>query len=722
MIFPHYPGHLVAAILLLASAGLVLVIFRSRELRTPERNKYRRLLMAVQYATILSLLVILWDPSAWRTKPEFARNAVLALFDTSESMSVADEGRLARLDKAVNRFAECFEAHGAMGPEYRICGFDGHAYHCGSAELLRRWGSQTNLHETFSLIADYAAHDAPAGVVVFTDGQAEDKDPRRYLPLQRDNLPVLLVGVGSRRPSADVAIQSLCAPASVWVDTTFTAAVTVAATTVMSDPVTLELLCDGIVVDSRQLRREQFDSSRAGPPEVTVEFKVPAQRLGPQVLTARVRPCHGEINLANNSRSASVEVTQERRLQVLLYSQWATFDIGKVRQALAWDKRIHVDLGFDVIRQQGLADLAAQAPGHVQLPETVAGFYQYDVIILGPCDLDGLANVQREGLYNFVAERGGGLLLLPGRSVTSLAGWRDERAEAMLPVLFGRDHARVWPPRPDAIDLTFEAQVGRVFEPNAFAPPGQPISPYYEIAGVKPASTVLAAVGDVPIVAAHRIGRGRVCLFNASKLFMLYREDRQGGALSELVCGLVAYLGRTPARGAGVELFAERAADAPRRVTFNAYVADRMFHPVAGANVLLTVSDRTVSMEPTGRGYYRTTLDWGPAQSVVATVQAESNGSFLGERTIAANLPPLRDEMSCVDLDEPFLQALAKRTGARYLHIDEIDRKTAEVFVPKHQVGVSETVNSIWPKWPVLLLLCLLLSAGWFVRRAIGLV
>jgi hypothetical protein len=127
-------------------------------------------------------------------------------------------------------------------------------------------------------------------------------------------------------------------------------------------------------------------------------------------------------------------------------------------------------------------------------------------------------------------------------------------------------------------------------------------------------------------------------------------------------------------------------------------------------------------MEPVGRGYYRTTLDWGPAQSVVATVQAESNGAFLGERTIAANLPPLRDEMSRVDLDEPFLQALARRTGARYLHLDEIDRKTAGVFVPKHQVGVTETVSSLWPKWPVLILLCLLLSVGWFIRRAIGLV
>jgi hypothetical protein len=127
-------------------------------------------------------------------------------------------------------------------------------------------------------------------------------------------------------------------------------------------------------------------------------------------------------------------------------------------------------------------------------------------------------------------------------------------------------------------------------------------------------------------------------------------------------------------------------------------------------------------MAPTGGGYYRATLDWGPAQSVVATAQAELNGSFLGERTLATNLPPVRDEMSCVDLEEPFLRALTARIKARYLHIDDLDENAAELFVSRRQLGTTETVTSVWPRWPLLVTLCALLSAGWFVRRAIGLV
>jgi hypothetical protein len=330
--------------------------------------------------------------------------------------------------------------------------------------------------------------------------------------------------------------------------------------------------------------------------------------------------------------------------------------------------------------------------------------------------------VQREGLYDFVAERGGGLILLPGQTILSLAVGRDEQTEALLPVVFESQPHRLWPPRPGALGLTFEAQVGRLFDPNAFADPTLSLSPYYEIARVKPAAATLVTAGNMPVVAAHRLGRGRVCLLNASKLFTLYREDRQGGLLRELLCGLVAYVGRTPAQGAGVELFLERATEDPKRVVFSAYVTDRMFQPVGSANVLLTAGDQVARLEPAGRGYYRATLDWGLTQSVVATAQAELNGSFLGERTIATALPPVRDEMSCVALDEPFLQALAKHTGARYLHIDNLKGQDATRFAPRHQTGMTETINSLWPRWPVLIILCLLLSAGWFLRRAIGLV
>ncbi|HON90309.1 MAG TPA: VWA domain-containing protein [Sedimentisphaerales bacterium] len=737
-----YPGHLVALGLTLATAAVVLVAFHAGPLQTPQRNRYCRLLAALHYAAILLVLVILWNPSAWREEETFGKNTVLAVFDTSESMSVADDGRQSRLDRSLSRFAECFDKPDADGPQYRVYGFDERVYHCGSADLLRRWGLRSNLHEAVSLTADCLTRDAqsptrdePTGLVIFTDGRADDRDPRRYLPALREDLPILIVGVGARSPRPDLAVETLLSPAAVWVDTTYDVGVVVSAAGVPNAPVTLELLCDNEIVGKRQIDREAFKADGTGPAQATLRFTVPAQGLGVHLLTARVPPGRGEINLGNNARTTSVEVMQERPLRVLLYSQWANFNIGKIRQVLSRDKHIRLDLGFDVIKNKPLSDRATRATGYVTLAEFHTRQDEYDVIIDGSSYIGFPGDDFKEKTsYDFFAKRGGAMILLPGETVHTLATDSQERGLSTLPVLFARQEqgafptmavsspARVWPPQRDAIKLSFEAEIAYVFDPSVFAEPQYRVSPYYGIAATKPAATTLAMVGDTPIVSVHRVGRGRVCLLNISKLFTLYREDRQGGALSELMCGLVAYLGRTPSQGANVELFAEWVAEDPRRVQFNAYIMDKSFQPAPGANVLLTVGEQVVSMEPTGRGYYRATLDWGSGQSVVAKAQAELNGSFLGERILATTLPAVRDEMSCVDLDEPFLRSLAERMKARYIHIDDLSEKAAEIFESQRQVGTIEKVTSIWPRWSLLVVLCLLLATGWFIRRAIGLV
>jgi hypothetical protein len=714
MTLVDYPGHFVAMTLALMLGAATYFVFRAAELRTPGRAPYRWLLMLLQYAAIVVLLLIVWNPSRWRSTEVYQQNAVLAVFDTSRSMSTADDEGPSRLDKALESFAQRFGPE-TGGPQYKVYGFDLHAYHCGVPGLLRRWGEQTDLHSVFALLSDLdpaADRKREAGVVIFTDGQTLGKDPRRYPSVAREDLPVILVGVGSRRPIADVAVTSISAPARVWADTASAATVTIKSTNRSADPVTVELRCDDQVIDARQL----------GAADTEVEFAIPPQSLGTHVLTAEVKPLKAEVNTANNIRSTSFEVAQERRLDVLLYTQWANFDVGKIRQSLAWDKRIDLDLAFDVIKDPVLSRTAGAVAGYVKLPRNKEEFFAYDVIILGPCDLSQFTPGQLDGLYRFVADRGGGLLLLPGPAVTSLAAWDDERGNALLPVVLNQREARLWPPKPDAIDVTFEAEIGRVFNPEAFKNQDDALSAYYDIALVKPASTTLAKAQDAPLATAHRLRRGRVCLLNTSKLFTLYREDRQGGLLSEMISGLIGYLGRTPSRGAGIELFVERAPDDPKRAVFSAYVLDKEFQPVDQANVLLSIGERVITMKPLGRGAYSAESDQGYSQSVVATVQAESHGAFLGERTIAASLSPIEDEMSDVHLDEPFLRELAQATGARYVHIDDLDDRAADVFVPRQQVGTTEIVTSAWPTWPLLLALCVLLSINWFLRRAIGLV
>ena len=757
MIFVNYPGHFIACLLVMALGVLVFIAFRSGELRKVKLKRYRLPLALLQYISILILLLILWDPSRPKVNEVVTKNSVLVLFDTSESMSIVEDDKVTRLDKAIEVFNKKFELLDSDGPNYQIFGFDRKFYQSGSSDFLRRWGSETNMHSIITMLHKYnVAEEADkaednqigslqasdsinenlagsknniAGAVIFTDGQADDKNLDSYLPVQGENFKVLLIGIGSRKPQSDIAIKSISAPSRVAIDTAYKVQVDVAVQNIQGRPVLIELLKDDYVIDSREIPADTFapegqrrSSLPVGTKDVTLDFTVGAERLGGYTLSARAKAVEQEVNPANNIRSTMVEVVEDTRLKVLFYSQQASFNIGKVRQALARDNKIQLDLALDVVRAPALSEEAYKRSAYVKLPDDRDGFNKYDIIILGSCNLDSLTGTQIDSLYSFVVDRGGGLILLPGKDESGPAAWMNRKAKALVPVILNADEATMKQYSSGKIELTLEGIDSKIISPEVLKEYDEPTSAYYQIVNTKPAATTLALVEDTPIISLHRVGRGRVCLLNASKLFLWYREDLQGGLLYKLMAGLTAYVGRITNLEAGVRLFAERPSDQTNKVKFNAYVCDKSFVPVTGANVLLSIAEEVSSMNELGGGYYVTEIEDTKDRTIVATAQAEVNGIFLGEKTIAVNLPPVRTEMANVELDEKFLRTLAERLNAEYLYADDIDENVTQTFEAQTLESSSRRMTSIWPNWLLLLVLCTLLSFNWFLRRAIGLV
>ncbi len=757
MIFLNYPGHLIAGLLFIIFAVLVTLAFHSGELRKAKLKHYRLPLILLQYISIVILLLILWNPSRPKISEAVSKNSVLALFDTSESMSIVEDGQITRLDKALNIFEEKFHPLDPDGPDYKIFGFDRRSYQSGSPDFLRRWGPQTNMQNIFTMLrkydianeADFAENaqtdnlqtpdkinenqtvnkNKVTGAVIFTDGQADDKNINAYLPIRSEDFQVLLIGIGSRKPQSDIAIKSISAPSRIAIDTACKVQVVVTAKNLQNQPVTIELLKDDYVIDSRQLpagtfaqKNQRRSSSPMVTKDVTLDFTIGAERLGSYTLSARAKALEQEVNPANNIRSTMVEVVEETRLRVLFYSQQAGFNIGKVRQVLAKDNKIQLSLALDVIKTPGLSEDAYKRSGYVKLPDDRDGFYKYDIIILGSCNLDRLTGTQLDSLYSFVVDRGGGLILLPGKAEFGPAAWMNGKAKALIPVILDTDGAMIKQHSHGKIELTLEGIDSKIISPEVLKEYDEPTSAYYQAINTKPAATTLACVEDTPIISVHRVGRGRVCFLNTSRLFLWYREDLQGGLLYKLMAGLTAYVGRITNLEAGVRLFAERVTDQINKVKFNAYVCDKSFAPVTGANVLLNIAEEVSSMNELGGGYYVAEIDDTKDQTIVATAQAEVNGIFLGEKTIAVNLPPAQTEMANVGFDENFLRTLAKRLNAKYLYANNIDKNVTQIFEAQTRTYSSRRMTSIWPNWLLLLVLCALLSVNWFLRRAIGLV
>jgi len=213
-----------------------------------------------------------------------------------------------------------------------------------------------------------------------------------------------------------------------------------------------------------------------------------------------------------------------------------------------------------------------------------------------------------------------------------------------------------------------------------------------------------------------------VCLINADKLFTWYREDLGGGLLARLFAGLSSYAVRPGPRAAPLELFARRDSARPDRIRFDAFVRDADLMLVSDATVLLSVGGEDIRLDEVGPGHYVADVTRPESRSVTATVRAERNGVFLGEKSIVVDLPPQRQEMDDVRLDRQFLRRLADKLGGEYINLDQVDKDTAAGFRAYTQVTSTARLASVWPKWWLLCFLCAILSVNWFIRRAVGLV
>jgi hypothetical protein len=686
MILAHYPGHAMAALVCVSLGAAFVLAYRAPAWR---RLPGRRWVLPVLQCVPLGLLLyLLCNPSAAIVREEESPNTVLAIFDTSESMSVADATTENRLEHAAGLAQELFGG-GAGGARLATFGFDTTTHEAANPAALARWGGQTNLRPVVELLARHA--DAPqgaagrvTGAMVFTDGQASDKTLGNLPKVGRDGFEVVIVGMGAASQGGDVVVEALEAPERVLVDAEYSVRVKVAGTAPES-AVRLELMQGGVTVGMRELKPAEVAAG------ATAEFTVAAPTLGLHRVEAVLTAAPGDTNPGNNRAAVTVEALEEKPLRVLLYSQWALPDMGKLRQALSRDDKVSLEYVLDAFIPEGGIELRTRAG---KFPADYEALLAFDALVLGPCDPRGFSRQQIEGLYRFVAERGGGVLLLPGVEGHDLGAAVNEQLKALLP---GRLTPAPHAPGQEKTTLQFTAASTAFALPSAEAAEGLPggVQPFYAVEP-KPAASVAATIDDQPVLVLHRVGRGQVCLVNMRPLHLLYRENLYGGQLRTLLSNMIATLGTAPAEEARVQVFAARAEDNPHRALVTAQVLDAGYQPVAGATVLLTTGEDVLRMEDAGGGQYEALAPAQGQNTLVVHVEAAKDGVLMGERDTTLRLARHRSELDEVGLDRVYLQQFAEAIGGRYVDADAVGPELAAAFpgVSTHEEVMD--VRSVW--------------------------
>ena len=181
----------------------------------------------------------------------------------------------------------------------------------------------------------YAARNLGA-VVLASDGiYNQGQHPANVAP--RLAVPIYTIALGDTTHRPDAAVADIRYNQVVYLDNQFPIEVTLRASMLRGQQATLAVSCDGHQLFSKAVTFSDNDFS------TTETIILSADKPGLKKYNISVSPCHGEVTTANNSRSIAIEVIDGHQ-KIAILANAPHPDITAIRQALATNPHYETDL------------------------------------------------------------------------------------------------------------------------------------------------------------------------------------------------------------------------------------------------------------------------------------------------------------------------------------------------------------------------------------------
>jgi uncharacterized membrane protein len=451
-------------------------------LRTIPRAR-RAVVVALRVAVLALALFLLADPMLVGRRVDPGEDYVILLFDDSRSMRIAGEDGVSRSRRLLDAYAANRDAfEGRLRAEHQIA-----VYRFGETisrvegiDALRFEERESNpLGAIEAAVKDLAGAHVSA-VVLFSDGVSQGSAANEAAEAAvRAPVPVYSVGVDTEAPWRDLEVKSVSVAPTNFDNSPVSLAVHVAATGLAGRRAVVEVYEAGRPVVSKPLAIGQDNLET----KIAVEF-VPQTR-GWATFEARARlidtdtagsestgtetaPQPRENVLENNAHGFTVD-RRPREYRILYFSGRPNWQNKYLRRALEDDPELKLaslirisgpDRKFDFRARNasdanqlfaGFDESEVVAPrfdeavfiriglGESDLadgyPLQEKELYPFDLVIWGDIEAGYFSPRQFEVTRDYVAKRGGSLLLMGGPHSFGAGNYAGTMIEAMLPVV-----------------------------------------------------------------------------------------------------------------------------------------------------------------------------------------------------------------------------------------------------------------------------------------------
>jgi uncharacterized membrane protein len=723
-----------------AGTAIVLAWLLYRGTRHLPVFPWRILLVTLRSLALLTVLVVFLQPTLMVPAAIPQRSFVAVAYDTSRSMEIRDgTGGRSRLETERDLLrAPAGSLITELGSRFRLryFRFSTAAERSAAFEDNGRHGGYTDFGRSLDQILSELGNVPVSGIVLLTDGAGNRSAGLRAATAQLETrrIPLYAVGIGSPRIAPDVEVMQVTMPQRVLPESMVEATVTVKASGFAGRKAQL-------LTRERNNEVHRDEIALGGDGEVkTYRIAFACGPAGARAITFRVEPLPGELISENNETTALLRVEDEQP-QILYVEGEPRWTYGFLRRAALEDKCLRL---VTLLRQadgkflrQGIEDSSTLEKG---FPAEASELFRYKAVIFGSVEASFFTFDQLRLVSEFVSRRGGGFLMLGGRSSFGQGGYAGTPVEELLPlnIRVGQGSAM-----PEFDNLEFRARltgyglehpVTRVAFDEAENRKHWDVAP--SLVGINPTSgprlgaTVLATAGarqvrsPVPVLLAfQRFGRGKsMALTTAStwrwRMELDHRDDFHDAFWKHMLRWLVSDAPDpvtvvTPGRSCSLD----------ESIRLTAEVNDPEFLRVNNARVTANIKAPsgqitavTFSRQAQREGEYSAIFK--PTEEGIHDVSAEA---FVGEKSLGRSSAGFRvaestEEFHNAGLNSELLKSLASDTGGHYYSPTQVETLPEDISYIDNGVSRIE-VKRIWDMPFLFLLLAGAISAEWIVRK-----
>ncbi len=717
-----WPEWLASALAVVALFAIGAFLYNRRRALSPLRLIT---IGAFQAAMVALALWLLAQPALKTEQLREGQNAIAVVLDTSASMAIDDNGR--RIDVARRLLDGAVEASAPLNFAVQHYAFDENARELDAFDGLEPGGQATSIGESLRRILGDARREPLAALIVASDGAdtSGGLDASLLAELGAFGVPIHSLAVGSATLANDLELENVVLPAEVLPDSQVSARVSIRH--------------DGAA--ESQLKVYDGDNLLASVPvaldagatssSVTVDFELGA--AGPHELEFSIDGVEGELEYGNNRRARLVDVIDDS-YRVLYFEGEPRWEYKFMRRALTDDRDLRLESLLRVspnkFYRQGIESAEQLADG---FPTERSELFTYDALIIGSVEAASLTPDQLIMIRDFVAERGGTLLMLGGLHGLGNGGWGQtavaDALPARLPAIEVDSFRRVQVP----VSLTPQGADSPILKFATDDDDNQrqwlslPAVADYQLVGeLKPAAVplvnVTTAEGDSPLFLTQAYGRGRTYILATGgtwrwQMSLPVEDLRHERFWRQLMRSLVA---------GAPQATSLTTTSTPRGIDLRAEFRDEAFVPQTDIVVSAVVASEsgqsyTVNLEPSAAeaGVFLGQVDPGVSGSYFAEAVAARDDEPVATARSSLSYETGQTEQFGIRADPGLLGRLSAATGGEAL--DEDSLGNLPDLLRFSTAGITEIeTRAIWDA-PAFFLLLLLLKAGeWLLRRRWG--